>query len=249
MHRKPLFSRRTMLDHLNQEDAFKELFEKYQTDDGLIPCRYIEIRCSADGYELVFAENPDVELFPVPESDFVINALAARPDLWCHASARFTFHPSIWGAAPMFGVPFRRAVELAKKSGFIKSKYYLPEFSIGGSCQSLLLHLRTVDDIRGRLIQIEAWQYTPGHDYAHYLHALSPDFESEVVHLDGATIRYSDRDLDTLLQDSKKVKGTEYRKHFRLDGNFSLDDMHALATEFLPGVQLYNEALGVKCYT
>lgn len=69
-----------------------------------------------------------------------------------------------------------------------------------------------------------------------------------MAHLDGATIRYSGRDLDTLLQDSKKVKGTEYRKHFRLDGNFNLDDMHALATAFLPGAQLYNEALGVECY-
>jgi len=148
----------------------------------------------------------------------------------------------------MFGVPFRRAVELAKKSGHAKSKYYLPELPFDQGYKSLLLHLRTVDDIRGRLIQIEAWQYTPGNDYAHYLHALSPDFESEVVHLDGATIRYSGRDLDTLLQDTKKVKGTEYRKHFRLDGKFSLDDMHMLATAFLPGEQLYNEALGVECY-
>jgi hypothetical protein len=75
--------------------------------------------------------------------------------------------------------------------------------------------------------------------------ALSPDFKSKVFHLDGATIRYSGRDLDTLLLETKKVKGTHYQKHFRIDGDVCIDDMHALATAFLSGRELYDEALGV----
>jgi len=145
----------------------------------------------------------------------------------------------------LFGVPFRQAVQLAISEGHTKVKYYLPEVRLDGGYESLLLHLRKVNDKRGRLLQLEAWQYKPGSEFAHYLHALSPDFESSVVHLDGATIRYSSQDLDSLVLRTQKVKGTSYRKHFRLDGNISIDDMHALAAAFLPGQELYDEALGV----
>lgn len=112
----------------------------------------------------------------------------------------------------------------------------------------MLVHLHNVEDKRGRLLQLEAWQYTPGNEFAYYLHALSSDFESQIVHFDGAIIRYSGRDLDILLLETKKVKGSHYEKYFRLDGQFNIDDMHTLATAFLPGEQLYNEALDVKVF-
>lgn len=237
-----------MQEHMSRRSAFKSLVDKYQTEDGLIQCSAVKVRTWVDGYDLVFIENPDVELFPVPETGSVVDILASRPDLWNQASVRLTYHPSILGSAPIFGVPFRRAVEIARKSGYTKSKYYLPDNFLDGNYKSLLLYLRTVDDIRGSLIQLEAWQYTPGTDYAHYLHALSPDFESEIVHLDGATIQYTGLDLEVLLLSNKKVKGTNYRKYFRLDGNLSTEDMHLLAGAFLPGEHLYNEALGVTSY-
>lgn len=234
-----------MREHLRQKESFQILAARHQTEDGLIPCKCLLIRCESEGYDLAFADNPDVEVFPVPEADFVLDILVRRPDLWDQAAIRVTYHPSIWGSAPLFGVPFRRAVEMAVKAGHAKSKYYLPEVHLDGGYESLLLHLRKVDDTRGKLLQLEAWQYKPGSEFAHYLHAMSPDFESQIVHLDGATIRYSDRDLDTLLLETKKVKGTHYQKFFRLDGQISIDDMHTLATAFLPGEQLYNEALGI----
>lgn len=245
MHRKPFFLHRTMREHLRRKESFEVLATKHQTEDGLIPCKCLLIRCGPEGYNLAFADDPDVEVFPIPESDFVTHALVGRPDLWDQAAIRLTYHPSIWGSAPLFGVPFLRAVEIAVKEGYQKSKYFLPEAHLDGGYESLLLHLRKVDDKRGKLLQLEAWQYKPGNEFAHYLHAMSPDFQSQIVHLDGATIRYSGRDLDTLLLESKKVKGTHYQKHFRLDGQASINDMHTLATAFFPGQQLYNEALGI----
>lgn len=234
-----------MREHLHRKESFEALAAKHQTEDGLIPCKCLLIRSESEGYALAFADNPDVEVFPVPESDFVLDALVNRPDLWSQAAIRLTYHPTIWGSAPLFGVPFRRAVEIAVTEGHTKSKYYLPDVHLDDGYKSLLVHLRKVEDKRGKLLQLEAWQYTPGNEFAHYLHAMSPDFKSQIVHLDGATIRYSGRDLDTLLLETKKVKGTCYEKYFRLDGQFSIDDMHTLATAFLPGEQLYNEALDV----
>lgn len=245
MRRKPYFLHRTMREHLLRKDPFEELTARHQTEDGLIPCNCLLIRHGPKGYDLVFTDNPDVEAFPVPESDFVADALVKRPDLWSQAAIRLTYHPSIWGSAPLFGVPFHQAVEIAIKAGHTKSKYYLPEVHREGGYESLLLHLREVNDKRGKLLQLEAWEHKPGSKFAHYLHAMSPDFESQVVHLDGALIQYSGCDLDTLLLETKKVKGTSYQKYFRLDGHFSITDMHTLATAFLPGQQLYNEALGV----
>lgn len=245
MRRKPAFLHRSMREHLRRKEPFELLVANHQTEDGLIPCKQLLIRWGSKAYDLAFAENPDVEVFPVPQSAFVVDALVGRPDLWSQAAIRVTYHPSIWGSAPLFGVPFRRAVEIALTAGHTKSKYYLPEVHLNGGYESLLLHLHRVDDKRGKLLQLEAWQYTPGNERAHYLHAMSPDFQSQIIHLDGATIRYSGRDLDTLLLETRKVKGTDYQKFFRLDGQASIDDMHALAAAFLPGEQLYNEALGV----
>lgn len=238
-----------MREHLLRKDSFEELAAKYQTEDGLIPCKCLLIRHGPEGYDFVFTDNPDVEAFPVPESDLVANVLVRRPDLWGQAAIRLTYHPSIWGSASQFGVPFRKAVEIAIREGYTKSKYYLPETQRDGVYESLLLHLREVDDKRGKLLQLEAWQHKPGSKFARYLHSMSPDFESQIIHLDGAIIQYSDGDLDILLIETKKVKGASYQKYFRLDGQFCITDMHTLATAFLRSQQLYNEALGVSVLT
>jgi hypothetical protein len=246
MHRRPALRHRPMREYLRAEARFQAIAAKHLTDDGLIPCSCMQLQTGPDGYILVFADDPAIEVFPFPEADFVTHALVERPDLWKQAALRVKHHPSISGSAPVFGVPFRRALDLAMKDGHTKAKYFLPESYREGRYKSLLLHIRRVDDIRGRLLQVEAWQYSPGSDSAHYLHALSSDFATQVVHFDGAAIQYSGEDLDTLLLESRKVKGTAYTKYFRLDGAFDVGDMHTLAVAFLPGEQLYNEGLGVS---
>lgn len=247
MRRKPYFSGRAMKEHLLREEAFESLKTKHQTDDGLIPSEKIRIRKSSDGYDLVFDEDPDVEVFPVPESGAVIDTLVSYPHLWKQASVRVTFHPTISGSAPLFGVSFRQALEQAVSTGsLIKASYYLPDIYQDGRYKQLLLHLRKVDDIRGELLQLEAWQYSPKGGSAYYLHAMSTDFESSIVHFDGATVSYSSDDLDHLFIKSEKVKGKNYQKHFRLDGDLSVSEMHILATAFLPTQELYDEALHVR---
>jgi hypothetical protein len=228
--------------YLDSGDSFELLRKKYVTEDGLIPCKVLQLRRWDDGYDIVFAEDQDVQVFPVPESALVVDYFVENSAIWELAAFRATHAPAIFGSAPIFGVPFHRAVEKALKERFVKAKYFLPETFLRGKFSTLLLHLRKVKDVRGELLQMEAWQCVPGSSFAHYVHALSKDFESGAVHFDGATIKYSDDDLDALFQGSEKIKGHDYKKHFRLDGQFSMEHLHRIARRFLPVESLYNEA-------
>ncbi len=212
----------------------------------MLPCSEICLESNSDGYELVLAGRETIALFPVSECDVVCDYLIAHQDLWNSAAIHVTFAPSIWGSAPAFGVPFDRAVSIALANGHMTSKYYLPECQEGGTYKTLLVHVHKTDDVRGQMLQLQVWQYTPGAKYAHYIHALSPDFKTHVCHLDGATVQFSEADLEVLLNQSRKVKGIEYQKHFRLDGAIEVRHMHRIASAFLPSEELYEEAFEIE---
>jgi hypothetical protein len=228
--------------HFDNKPIFEKLTSPRLTDDGLLPCSMIRIRKHPDGYDLVLTENEEVSVFPVPECFLIADYLVDHLDLWSNAALHVTYAPTIFGSAPMFGVPFKKAVSIALKRGHMKSKFFIPENTQKGRVKSLLLQLNMTDDIRGEMLQLQAWQYNPPGSYAHYLHALSTDFDTQLYHLDGATIKFSEADLDTLLNQSKKVKGDKYIKHFRIDGQIDIAHLHHLAHAFLPGRALYDEA-------
>lgn len=227
---------------IENASAFESVCAQTLTKDGLLHSSHLSVTFNPDGYELSMAGHGEIAVFPFPECDLVTDFLVGNQDLWRQAAIHVTSTPSIWGSMPVFGVPFRRAVEFALERGHIKSKFFLPDQGHDGVYETLLLHLDRSDDVRGELLQLQAWQYSPGGSHAHYIHALSTDFKDHVCHLDGATIQYTDADLETLLRQSRKVKGFQYQKHFRLDGLISIENMHKIAVAFLPGDELYREA-------
>lgn len=231
-----------MRQHMANKDAFATLSAPLLTKDGLLPCSAIRLALNNEGYELTFALAEEISIFPEPECDRVTSCLVDYPELWKHACLRVDCVPSIFGSAPLFGVPFKQAVEIALKQGYIKAQYYLPETERDGRHATLLVQVDQITDSHGKWLQLQVWQYTPGSTYAHYIHALSTDFQSQLHHLDGATIQFSDAELDVLLYESRKVKGRVYQKHFRIDGPIEIEQMHALASAFLPSEELYDEA-------
>ncbi|MFC7298083.1 hypothetical protein [Herminiimonas aquatilis] len=245
MHQKSFLNDKRMHDFMMNESQFQSIANRLMTEDGLVPFKHLHVSIEAGRYHLSFAENSDINVFPLPESTFITNCLVEMPHLWSLAQIRVGHHPRIFGSAPSFGPSFKQALEITKKGGHTKLQHVLPETYHEGRCDSLLVHLCKVDDIRGELLQLEAWQHKPGDVHACYLHALSPDFEAHVVHFDGARIIYNDADLNTLLN-GKKTKGHQYTKFFRFDGEISIEDMHILAKAFLPGTQLYSEALQIN---
>lgn len=231
---------------LNNEAYFNSFLGQNGTIDGLIPCSNIKIKLDTTGYELLLASRDAIPIFPVRENDQVVDVLIEYPLLWDQAALRLNFTPSINGSALMFGIPFQDAVEIALARGYVKSQFYFPNQEMHGLHKTLLLHLNRTQDKRGVLIQLQAWHYTPGDNYAYYVHALSPDFKNQIYHLDGATIFFTESELNVLLIESKKIKGAKYTKHFRLDGSFSIDHMHSIVRSFFPCVELYDEAFKIQ---
>lgn len=244
MNRRPFF-RTPMRTLITNKDAFESVCVPSFTKDGLLPCSNIVIMSYSNGYELNLAKQGAIPLYSVPESDSVTDYLVDYPEIWNQAAIRVSYAPSIWGRITVFGVPFKKAVEIALQSGHMRSKYFFPDRSVEGRHETLLIQLDRTNDVRGELLQLQTWQYSPGTRRAHYLHALSYDFMTHVCHLDGATIEYSDDDLDLFLQKSRKVKGDRYEKHFRLDGMIAIEHMHGLAAAFFPTQELYREAFEV----
>ncbi|EMB2830648.1 TPA: hypothetical protein ACKP7X_001109 [Stenotrophomonas maltophilia] len=245
------FEGRKMKDYLaNVSDFEKLVAPRLTARDGLLPFNEVQVSRSNDFYVLSLAADPRIRVFPVEEASAVIDQLVDMPHLWHGASFRAVCLPAISGAKHVFGPSFSRAVEIALTEGLVKAKYYLPQEDMAGHPHSLLTHIRPVASIdQGRLVQLEAWEYTPGKDNpntALYLHCMSPDFEGGVVHLDGASISYSGVDLDTLLWRSEKVLGDVYKKHFRLDGDISIDEMHLIASAFFTSDTLYAESMQIE---
>lgn len=233
-----------MSSYLANEEAFQALSSPLLTKDGLLPCTNITVSAHSGRYDL-FLSKALFPVFAVPFNGMTTDYLAKNPALWNQAAIRVTHCPPICGRAPFFGVPFRQAIEIAFKRGQTRSKFFFPERIENGRHETLLLQLDRTSDIRGELLQLQAWQYSPGTHHAHYLHALSHDFSTHLCHLDGAVIEYSEDDLDLFLRKSRKVKGDKYEKFFRLDGSIKIEHMHNLARTFFPTEELYNEAFEV----
>lgn len=251
MRQAGYFDGRRMKDYLaNRSDFEKLVGPRLTAKDGLLPFKEVEVSRSYDSYVLTLVADSRIRVFPVEEASAVIDQLVDMPHLWGCASFRATCLPVISGAMQVFGPSFRRAVEIALTEGLVKAKYWLPQDDMVGHPHSLLTHIRPVTSIDDKhLVQLEAWEYTPSKDKpntALYLHCMSPDFERGVVHLDGASISYSDVDLDTLLKRSEKVLGDVYKKHFRLDGDISVDEMHLIASAFFTSNALYAESMQIE---
>lgn len=236
--------RMPMSAYLANKDAFLAASSPLLTKDGLLPCTSIAVSKRGGRCNFFLSKNL-IPVFAAPFNGMTTDYLAQNSELWSQAAIRVTYYPPICGRAPFFGVPFRQAVEIALRRGQMRSKFFFPERIEDGRHETLLLQLDRTTDSRGELLQLQAWQYSPGTHHAHYLHVLSRDFNSHLCHLDGAVIEYSEDDLDLFLRKSRKVKGDRYEKLFRLDGSIEIEHMHNLARTFFPTEELYDEAFEV----
>lgn len=233
-----------MSAYLASEKRFAREVVPFLTNDGLLPCKYITITERTHRTNLFFTDS-NIPLYPLPVNLMTANYLASHTSLWDKAELRVNHYFSICGSAPVFGVPFQKAVEIALSKGEMCSKFYFPERIVNGRYETLLIQLDRKKDVKGDLLQLQAWQYTPGTQSIHYLHALSNDFKTHFCHLDGAVIDISCEDLELFLQKSRKEKGDKYEKFFRIDGQIEIEHMHNLAKTFFATEELYDEAFEI----
>jgi len=225
--------------------AFDALPSDIYTKEGLLPCKDL-IRVPTDrSYTLWLRQNDAISVAANSYSSSVTDYISRDPNLWASAAIRIVSGRGISARAPMFGVPFQRAVEIALQKGFIKCEFYLPDQQDDVFYATLLFHVNKRKESNDSIIELEVWQYCPGLSEVFYVHAESTDFVTNVSHLDGAILHFDPHEVKQLFIVCDKLKSEEYEKQFRLDGEIPIQDMLNIVSAYLPVTELVDEAFQV----
>lgn len=220
---------------------------EYRTKDGLFST--VNLRWHA---ECLYLSPLNREVYVEPRVQGVTEYLRPRPHLWDIAQIELHLQSVSLRGAPIFGVPFDIALDLLSRDHpaqfIVKSMYqrldseHLSAIN-AGVIGTLVVHLsrpRQNDD----LITLEAWEVM-NIDGAEtfYIHGQFSANDHCWKHLDGATIYHDEIEKATLLQHGRKVKGSGYKKRFRLDGEFDTEDVRNIVRAFVPLDDLPEEYL------
>lgn len=226
-------------------DAFAALGSDTFTKDGLLPCSDL-IRVPTDSsYTLWLRDKESISVAPSSRASSVADYISGDRHLWDSAAIRVVSSCGIYDRAPMFGVPFRQAVGLALRNGFIKCEFYLPHQRDDVYYATLLFYVNRRKDSNNSTCELQVWQYCPGLPEVFYVHAESSDFASEATHLDGAIIHFHPDEVVKLFKYCDKIKGELYEKQFRLDGHIPIQDMLNIVSAYLPVIELVDEVFQI----
>jgi len=211
--------------------------DTYFDKDGLIFSKHITLHNGN-----LFLDGQ--QIYITPEARSVFEYLAANPDLW--RSSRLSVSDSGRGMkrAPIFGVPFREGLyaALASPKSHIKALYQRDDWEVikgHAVVGTLVAHTSSSAD----LVEFEAWQLLDMTSETFYMHAILNREYRMVVHLDGATIHHSLEEKSFIAKNARKIKGAGYKKHFRIDGSFSIKIAEDLMDLYLPLDDLTDEFL------
>jgi len=226
-------------------EAFNALLPDTFTKDGLLKCSDL-IRVPNDySYTLWLRNNDSISVAPNSYASSVTDYISGDSRLWNLAAIRVVSGRGIFGRAPMFGVPFRQAVGIALRKGFIKCEFYLPDQRDNVYYATLLFHVNKRKESNNSTIELQVWQYCPGLSDVFYIHAESPDFVQHVTHLDGAIIHFHPDEVVQLFTYCDKIKSDQYEKQFRLDGHIPVQDMLNIVSAYMPVTELVGEAFAI----
>lgn len=215
------------------------------TSDGLVPCSSLTLE---DG-ELLLRESR-LTVYAEPLAIGVLEYLKCHQHLWECAQIRVGTNKVDIRRAPVFGVPFEKALSLLRQDRchetIIKSMFRRDDASsivasnigILGDLVAHASRVREDDDLR---ITLEAWELTNIDAESFYIHGIFSTTQNAWIHLDGATINHSSEEKLLIFRQGRKAKGSNYVKHFRLDGFLSTNDVINTANAFLPLDELTSE--------
>lgn len=227
------------------DEAFRSIAPETFTKDGLIRCSDLIRVSDRYSYTLWLRQSDFITVEPNTYTSSVTDYISGDPRLWNSAAIRVVSGRGSSGRAPMFGVPFRQALGIALRKGFVKCEFYLPDQRDDVFYATLLFHLNKRKDSNGSVIELQVWQYCPGISEVFYVHAESLDFMSRVTHLDGAIIHFAPDEVVQLFTFCEKIKSQHYEKQFRLDGDIPMQDMLNIVSSYLPVTELVDEAFAI----
>ncbi len=229
---------------IKNKKKFMEISRDVFTKDGLIKCNDVIFENNARA-RYFWYKHKTVALFPTIYSSPIIQYLIDKPLLWNNCAIRFTYTRSVHARAPMFGVPFEKAIRIVMEKGFIKSKFYLPKKN-DYIYPSLLIYLNRRKESNNSMLELQAWLYIDGSAEVFYIHSESPDFINSVNHIDGAIMHCDQQEIHDIFINNKKIKCRDYQKQFRIDGSISVNEMIILIDVFFPLEELTQEAFSVE---
>lgn len=215
-----------------QTNRFTELLPVLSTKDGLVP---IEALIVGDDGSLTLRVDSSVEVHPHGRARGPAKLLLNSPDLWQYSAIRVQSGRLTVSRAPVYGVPFRKAVDIVLREKFHMSTFWLPNQDPDAAFYSTLVVRLTRQVGQNRVkLHLDEWQWIGRDVYVDYVHAILSDDATQVVHLDGALMSFScESDIESFLWNNKKDKCANKEKYFRVDAaELTLDDAVLLIRAF-----------------
>jgi hypothetical protein len=233
---------------LSAKDNSK-IIDSLRNTDGLIPTSEFKVKVINDSIDLYLRRFPTIEIFPYPLVSSVIPILYNNSSLWKNSLLDVYGFPIFSNRATIFGVPLIHAFKEVPKKGVLKSHFALLDGSFDptfGVPADLLLHVSQNIKEGSNIREIEIWEDVLVSSEVFYGHTIV-DYQSQTVsHLDCATMHFSPQQKIIVFQSGIKEKGISYKKHFRVDGKFSLNIAIDLMRAYFPIEELFNEAMGYE---
>jgi hypothetical protein len=220
---------------------FDELLPTIQNADELVPTSEIVLTPLGDWR---LKHDAEVPVVPHWRAGAVAAFLQDRPDLWRLASLRVQPSRSIVGRAPVFGVPFSRAVQHAMRDRLSKAVFYIPTTpdQADALASQLLVRITRIKESNGPYLGLEAWEWIGAGVEVNYAHMILTQDGAFARHIDGANIKFSaESDIQAIFASAEKRKGVVYAKYFRLDGEIVVRDAIELVQHFFQVKELVGE--------
>ena len=184
-------------------------------------------------------------VFANPNTFGVVDFVVPRPDLVKLTKLMLQENQMGLKRLPIFGIQFDKGLEKAAEAspGTLLKSMYKATNTDGcldyGTCATLVTHIQKTSSY----VQIEAWQILGVDSETFYIHGMLDATLQSFFHLDGATMQHCEQEAETLFLRGTKVKGSNYQKWFRLDGQISRRDAIAIAKAYFPIEALLAEYL------
>jgi hypothetical protein len=227
-----------------QTNRFTELLPELSTEDGLVPIHALIV---GDDGSLTLRVDSSIEIHPHGRARGPAKLLLNSPDLWKYSAIRVQSGRPTVSKAPVYGVPFRKALDIVLREGVHISTFQIPKKNIDAYYSTLVVRLSRQQGQTGAELQLDAWQWIGKDVYVDYVHAILTDDATQVVHLDGALMSFScESDIESFLWNNKKHKCAHKEKYFRVDAALPLDEAVLLIRAFFSVEEMADEYFEYK---
>lgn len=217
------------------------ILEELMNDEGLIKINLIDSFISNRQFEL-----KKKWLFPHKLIGEVVDYILSFEELKSISKIAITNERVMMSSARSFGISFKQALKKLKRMEAQQTRLYCEnkqDFSKEGVVAEMLVNL-TKDN--NEFVSIETWQGVEGSSFAYYTHGIMNKEMNAFQHFDGAIIGFEITELNKLFRENKKLKGSRYKKLFRLDGKISFEHVFELSNRFFPLDNLVDEYFKVE---